>query len=207
MVRFTTILNASRLAASLLIIVAALPDSALAQQAASPDKASFNSQTAGALSEFQTNPGPQASPIPGVNRVPRTGLVPQSRGDNKLFGSVQRNAGLRIDRSRLEPDNGYQMDAAEFAQPPVLPQVQTTPLAGTAQKAEPEKKKANYVWNLSNAGGYYECTGQIKVVVPGDQLYKYGGTFIDGTAVPDTPVVTNFAGHAYRFPYVIKKQP
>lgn len=127
----------------------------------------------------------------------------------KLFGSVERNSGLRIDRSqRLVPQNGYQMDPTDFSQPPMQPAMQPAaqPLEAAAQK-EATPKKPTYVWNLSLAGGYYECTGQIKVVVPGDQLYKYGGTFIDGTAVPDAPAVTNFAGHVYRFPYVLKKQP
>lgn len=139
--------------------------------------------------------------------VSSNGLNEFNKDPGKLFGSVQRNSGLRIDREKrqeLLPDSRYQMDASQFEQPPLLPQVKE-PLAG-AVEAAPAPKKSSYVWNLSNMGGYYECTGQIKVVVPGDQLYKYGGKFIDGTDVPTTPVTTNFAGHVYRFPYVIKRQ-
>lgn len=139
--------------------------------------------------------------------------APSSTPTARLSGAVQKNAGLRINRAesnRLTPDRPYLlMDAAQFAQPPILPQ--PAPLTGNAAQMAGEARekaptaKAKYIWQLSRDGGYYDATGQISVVVPGDQLYKYGGTFQDGKPVPTTPVVTNFANHAYRFPYVIKK--
>lgn len=51
------------------------------------------------------------------------------------------------------------------------------------------------VWQQSHAGGYYDATGRIGVVVPGSELWRYGGTFGDGRPVPNGPVQTNFAGH------------
>lgn len=67
----------------------------------------------------------------------------------------------------------------------------------------PPKKRGTMVWGQSLAGGYYDSTGQVKEVVRGDELYKYGGTFQDGVAVPEYPVTCNFAGHTYR-PFVRK---
>lgn len=61
-----------------------------------------------------------------------------------------------------------------------------------------------YIWEQSAVGGYYDATGQNKQIIMGDQLYLYGGTFADGTPVPTTPVVCNFAGHVY-MPYVVKR--
>lgn len=72
-----------------------------------------------------------------------------------------------------------------------------------APAPEPPKKKGTSVWFQSRDGGYFDFTGQVKGVVRGDLLYKYGGTFQDGTEVPDYPVTVNFAGHTYR-PFVRK---
>ena len=68
----------------------------------------------------------------------------------------------------------------------------------------PKKAKGNYIWGQSAMGGYYDGTGQIKVVVPGDELYKYGGKFMDGVEVPDYPVTVNFRQHTYR-PFIMKR--
>ena len=65
-------------------------------------------------------------------------------------------------------------------------------------------RQSNYIWQQSVDGGYYDATGQIKILVMGDQLFRYGGKLSDGTAVPTTPVVCNFKGHVY-FPYVVKR--
>ncbi len=64
--------------------------------------------------------------------------------------------------------------------------------------------QGNYIWEQSANGGYYDATGQFRGLVMGDQLYRYGGKFPDGTAVPTTPVVCNFQGHVY-LPYVVKR--
>ncbi|MBY0358701.1 MAG: hypothetical protein K2W82_11915 [Candidatus Obscuribacterales bacterium] len=124
---------------------------------------------------------------------------------NPLSGSVQMNR-IRLNRRYATPPapnpDYYNMNPHEAV-------VNVNDYAGSVMTAAPAPppppKISNYIWGLSRDGGYYDATGQIKIVVPGDQLYKYGGTFMDGTAVPVTPVVTNFANHAYRFPYVIRK--
>lgn len=54
---------------------------------------------------------------------------------------------------------------------------------------------SDYVWALSNAGGYYEANGKLQNIVHGRDLYKYGGRFIDGRQVPSYAAETNFAGH------------
>lgn len=131
-------------------------------------------------------------------------------GTKQLSGSVQRNAGLRIERNSTTPkppeQQPYQpLDGEAFAQPPVTP---AAPLAGAAQQlnAEASKtKKGNHIWHQSRQGGYYDATGQISVLVPGDELYKYGGVFEDGLAVPTMPVAMNFAKHCYRFPFIPKR--
>ncbi|MBX9694259.1 MAG: hypothetical protein K2Z81_17880, partial [Cyanobacteria bacterium] len=51
-------------------------------------------------------------------------------------------------------------------------------------------------WMISKDGGYFDGTGQIKVLVPGNELYKYGGTLQDGRPVPNSPnVQMNSTGH------------
>lgn len=123
---------------------------------------------------------------------------------NPLAGSVQMNR-IRLPRRYATPPapnvDYYNMNPQEAV-------VNINDYAGsvmTTAPLPPPPKISNYIWGLSRDGGYYDATGQVKIVVPGDQLYKYGGTFMDGTSVPTTPVVTNFANHAYRFPYVIRK--
>ena len=70
----------------------------------------------------------------------------------------------------------------------------------------PQPARGTYIWGQSAAGGYYDCSGKMSGTVMGDQLYKLGGTFVDGTPVPTTPVVCNFRGHVYK-PYVVKRMP
>ncbi|MBY0550408.1 MAG: hypothetical protein K2W95_24225 [Candidatus Obscuribacterales bacterium] len=124
-----------------------------------------------------------------------------------LTGTIQRNAGLRIERGKAvkAPDQEYQpLDGAAFAQPPpVLP---AAPLAAAADKSA-EAPKRKHLWHQSRDGGYYDATGAIGFLVPGDELYKYGGVFEDGLPVPTTPVAMNFAKHCYRFPFVVKRMP
>ncbi len=53
-------------------------------------------------------------------------------------------------------------------------------------------------WMISKDGGYFDGTGQIKFLVPGNELYKYGGTLQDGRPVPNTPnVQMNASGHIF----------
>lgn len=123
-----------------------------------------------------------------------------------LTGVIQRNTGLRIDRTK--PNDYKPLDGAAFAQPPVTsPPIAgaTQQLAGEAAKEAP--KKGKHIWHQSLAGGYYDATGAIPGVIPGDELYKYGGVFQDGLPVPTTPVAMNFAKHCYRFPFVPKPFP
>lgn len=71
-------------------------------------------------------------------------------------------------------------------------------LSGQAvENAQPAaKKKHQYIWNMSLAGGYYDATGVFQGVVPGDKLYLYGGFMADGhTPVPSGPQQINAGGH------------
>lgn len=56
--------------------------------------------------------------------------------------------------------------------------------------------EAPYIWEQSRGGGYYDRTGNIKRVVPGQELSRYGGRFADGSPVKDW-VNTNHANHVY----------
>lgn len=52
-------------------------------------------------------------------------------------------------------------------------------------------------WSVNKEGGYEDITGQVSGTVPGNELYKYGGTMKrDGRAVPTTPHVhIDTSGH------------
>lgn len=131
-----------------------------------------------------------------------------------LNGRVQSDL-MRIRRSELTPATNTALRGA-----------QPTRLTGTIEKnkvtvpqttlvesadystalttpAQPPKKRGTMMWMQSLAGGYYDVTQQVKEVIRGDELYKYGGKFADGVEVPDYPVTCNFAGHTYR-PFVRK---
>jgi len=63
-------------------------------------------------------------------------------------------------------------------------------------------KKQNIVssnppkWSIRREGGYYDGTGQVQGNVPGNELYRYGGTMSDGRPAPTTPNVhVNTSGH------------
>ncbi len=52
------------------------------------------------------------------------------------------------------------------------------------------------VWVIDKLGGYHDSTDQVKGTIPGNELYRYGGTMKDGRAVPTTPHVNvNSSGH------------
>ena len=106
-----------------------------------------------------------------------------------LTGDVQHDV-MRIRRSSNQTNQSADY-ATSIAPPPPPP-------------PPPKKAKGNYIWGQSAMGGYYDGTGQIKVVVPGDELYKYGGKFMDGVEVPDYPVTVNFRQHTYR-PFIMKR--
>lgn len=140
----------------------------------------------------------------------RSGQAPVSNvssnsGSGILTGAVKLDS-LRINRLRpsfaVDPNAGALFDTQMMV--PREAVVNSQDYSGAV--FEDNTKKSNYIWGLSRDGGYYDASGQIKVVVPGDQLYKYGGTFMDGSKVPTTPVVTNFAKHAYRYPYVVRQK-
>lgn len=119
----------------------------------------------------------------------------------KLFGNIEKNTSLSP-RPYLNADPSLDspVKANDYAG-----LVQNS-LSATAATNETKTPKGNYVWGQSAAGGYFDATGQIKELVMGDQLFKFGGKFMDGTAVPTTPVVCNFKGHVYK-PYVVKRNP
>lgn len=123
----------------------------------------------------------------------------------RLFGNVEANKYLPPNRVYVPetPASDSAVQANDYAGavstavtsiPPVVP-IPT-----------PQPVKSTCVWGQSAAGGYYDCSGKTPGTVMGDQLYKYGGTFVDGTPVPTTPVVCNFRGHVYK-PYVVKRMP
>lgn len=128
-----------------------------------------------------------------VFRIRRDGPAPQAKTQTlspsgRLTGTIEKNKVTVPKVPTLVQSADY---ADSFATPPPPPV---------------KKKRGSHVWGQSAMGGYYDATGQIKTVVPGDELYKYGGTFQDGVAVPDYPVTCNFKGHTYR-PFVAKRGP
>ena len=54
-----------------------------------------------------------------------------------------------------------------------------------------------FIWAQSTQGGYYDCSGTYKGVVPGYRLRELGGKFADGTPVPRANVKMNEAGHVW----------
>lgn len=128
----------------------------------------------------------------------------QSAQNGRLSGGVRLN-NMRIQRAAPLPAYGSEFARPDNFQSAVSTQDYMGGVSISPPPQQPQPPKGKYIWGLSRDGGYYDASGQIKTVIPGDQLYKYGGTFMDGQSVPTSPVVTNFAGHAYRFPYVIRK--
>ncbi|MBX9687595.1 MAG: hypothetical protein K2X27_12885 [Candidatus Obscuribacterales bacterium] len=114
----------------------------------------------------------------------------------KLYGAIEKSKILPQPEpyGSMEPSLGSAVQANDYA------------AAVTTLSSPPPQSKTlgNYLWGQSSAGGYYDASGQIKETVRGDELYKFGGKFMDGTAVPTTPVVCNFRGHVYK-PYVVKR--
>lgn len=118
-----------------------------------------------------------------IRRATSSNTILRGSQPAKLTGTIETNK-VTVPHTTLVESADY--SAAIKAPPP-----------------EPPKKKGSSVWFQSRDGGYFDFTGQVKGVVRGDLLYKYGGTFQDGTEVPDYPVTVNFAGHTYR-PFVRK---
>lgn len=124
----------------------------------------------------------------------------------RLFGAVETNKFVPAKQvyipQNASPDSAVQANdyagVVSSSAMPVIPPVIPIPTV--------VKPKASYVWGQSAAGGYYDCSGKMQGTVMGDQLFKFGGTFSDGTPVPTTPVVCNFRGHVYK-PYVVKRLP
>jgi len=70
-------------------------------------------------------------------------------------------------------------------------------LSGNAQQDKPpEAPKGHPIWQKSPFGGYYDASGNVREVIKGNQLYKYGGTMADGlTPAPSGPVEQNSMGY------------
>jgi hypothetical protein len=130
----------------------------------------------------------------------------------RLYGRVEHDNNPPPPRyyRPMEAHPGSYLQAGALATfstpPPPLqpPPLQPPPLQPQPMQPQPMQPQHNYIWQQSAVRGYYDATGQIKELVMGDQLFKYGGKFADGTVVPTTPVVCNFKAHVY-FPYVIKR--
>lgn len=194
---------------SLLLAVSASGFEALAQSAKTNTKASTKpvTKTSTKTSIFSADEAKQfsnsfASPIPSK---PLSGSVSLEQFRiNRQAPQVGQPLGSQTGL------NGMQPSLDSFQQNPTLPTMsgQVSSQSGLVDLSKDFAiKKAPYIWGLSRDGGYYDATGQIKTVIKGEDIYKYGGTFIDGTAVPSAPVITNFAKHAYRNPYYyLKKQ-
>lgn len=125
---------------------------------------------------------------------------PQTQG--VLQGTVERTD-MRIKRQQpLFQDPRFFSDVPQNGPPTNI----LNPQVGSVnQNALDTQARGTYVWSQSGAGGYYDATGQTKEVVPGDQLYKWGGKLQDGAVIPPYPVVCNFAKHVYR-PFIRKQQ-
>ncbi len=119
-----------------------------------------------------------------------------------LYGSVEHNKNLppRPQTRTQEPALDSFVTADDYASPPAPAPQNNTPLQAAASK----QASATFIWGQSADGGYFDASGQHKSNVMGDELYKYGGKFLDGSPVPTTPVVCNFKGHVYK-PFVVKR--
>ena len=122
--------------------------------------------------------------------------------NKKLYATVEKNKVIPANKPLLpqNPVLDSLVEANDYATP--APPVRS-PLPAAATMNAP-KPASRYVWGQSAAGGYFEASGAFDHTIMGDELYKYGGKFMDGTVVPTTPVVCNFKGHVYR-PYVVKR--
>lgn len=115
-----------------------------------------------------------------------------------LQGQVTRDD-MRLPRKPLFQDPSFFSDTPGTSPYPGSV-MGNAPLQGQATQTP----RGNHTWMQSKDGGYFDGTGAIQGVIPGDQLYKYGGKLQDGTPIPPYPVVTNFAKHVYR-PFVRKQ--
>ncbi len=108
---------------------------------------------------------------------------PRSRGLEQLqssFSEGPRNAGQ--------------------SRPPVLDPLQEpeAPLL-SGRDSRNQRVRGTHVWQLSTQGGYYDVTQQVKRVVPGYDLWRYGGTFANGYPVAPGPVSVNGAKHTRNY--------
>ncbi len=83
---------------------------------------------------------------------------------------------------------------------PSLDKTQATPnLSGSAQQDKPAPvaaPKSHPIWQKSPFGGYYDASGNVRDVIKGKDLYRYGGTMADGmTPAPSGPVEQNSMGY------------
>lgn len=139
--------------------------------------------------------------VPGSEKTETASFrIKRDLAKPRLYGNVEHNTvASPKPYTPMEPALGASVQANDYLNPA------TSALSASAS-TDKKETKANFVWGQSAAGGYFDCTGQVKELVMGDQLHKYGGKFSDGTAVPTTPVVCNFKGHVYK-PYVVKRVP
>lgn len=136
--------------------------------------------------------------------APKTTVTPKS-DQPKLYGTIQKSKVLPPTQPLVPMDPAADLVRANDYATPVAPFKAAQPIPASAMMNQaPPKPESKFVWGQSAAGGYFDASGQMKENVMGDQLYKFGGKFMDGTPVPTTPVVCNFKGHVYK-PYVVKR--
>lgn len=195
--------------ACLLIALALLP-SILSLPAFGQETASSSAASA-AKSAAPQNSAATATDTAGMGAAPaapgsavsgRTGSVFRIKREPAkplLYGNIQHNKILPEPQSLLPLEGG--LDSAVKASDYSMPAFNA---AAAVNAPLPRVGNGKHLWGQSDAGGYYDATGQMSGTVMGDELYKYGGTFTDGTPVPAYPAVCNFKGHVYK-PYVRKQ--
>lgn len=148
----------------------------------------------------------QPAPQAGKASPEAIGQAPGKSNSSKpiLYGSVQHNKTIPNKQALVPQEAG--LDSLVKSQDYSAPFNGNAAINTGSIQSSPSKPPATYKWGQSDTGGYYDASGQIKETVMGDMLYKYGGTFMDGTQVPKMPVVCNFKGHVYK-PYVPKRSP
>jgi len=120
---------------------------------------------------------------------------------------AQNAVGDGVANSHQLPLGGFLQDSAAKLQslfptldngPPVTP---GPALNGAAQQDQPPTTanappNGHPIWQKSPFGGYYDASGNVRDVIKGNQLYRYGGTMADGmTPAPSGPVEQNSMGY------------
>lgn len=153
-------------------------------------QASYSGGSGAATAADGSAPGGRTGSVFRIKREPAKPL---------LYGNIQHNKILPEPQVLVPLEGG--LDSAVKASDYSMPAFNA---AASVNAPLPRAGNGKHLWGQSDAGGYYDATGQMTGTIMGDELYKFGGTFTDGTPVPAYPAVCNFKGHVYK-PYVRKQ--